>query len=227
MKVEFLYPELTNLLGENGSLNFFTEIFGEDNVVRTSYPDRPRFLSEEIALVFMGAMTEKTQRLILDILLPLREEIQAKIADGQHILFTGNSIDLLGEEIVYENIGTIPALNLYSFKTYTNRYDRCNDLVYGLFDKVEIIGFISQFTRYEGETPKFIHSIQGNQGLHDKNLYAASLLGPLVITSPQFSKYLLASLGFDVELPHEQALLDAFAARKQQIKEQAPTLLDL
>jgi len=227
MRVEFLYPELTNLLGENGSLNFFAEIFGEDNVVRTCYPDQPRFLNEDIGLVFMGAMTEQSQKLILDILLPLREEIQASIAAGQHILFTGNSIDLLGEEIIYAKVGAIPALNLYPFKTYTNRYDRYNELVYGLFGEIEIIGFISQFTRYEGGTPKFIHSKQGNLGLHDNNLFATSLLGPLVITSPQFSKYLLASLGLDVELPHEEDLLAAFAARKQQIKEQAPKLLEL
>jgi hypothetical protein len=227
MKVEFLYPKLTNLLGENGSLNLFAEIFGQDNVVRTCYPERPRFLSEEIALVFMGAMTEHTQKLILELLLPCQNEIRNSIAAGQHILFTGNSLDLLGEEIVYEHVGAVPALNLYPFKTYTNRYDRYNDLVYGLFGEIEMIGFISQFTRYEGEMPGFISSARGNFGLHDNNLFATSLLGPLVITSPHFSKYLLASLGLDTGLPHEEALLIAFNERKRQIKDQAPKLLDI
>lgn len=226
MKIEFLYPELTNLLGENGSQMFLTEIFGQENIFRTSYPYPPLFLKEDIDLVYMGVMTEKKQRLILELLRPLRDQIKEKIRNGQHLLLTGNSFDLLGREISYQGQENVLALDLYPFKTLTNRYDRYNDLVYGRYLEIEMIGFISQFTRHEGEMPPFIATAKGNVGLKDNNLYAASLLGPLLLTSPFFSKHLLKSIGYEGDLPHQEAMLAAFRARKEQIKKENKNLLN-
>jgi len=44
MRVEIMYGELANLLGEHGTQNLLARTFGESNIVRTAFPKRPEFL---------------------------------------------------------------------------------------------------------------------------------------------------------------------------------------
>lgn len=215
MKVELIYPELTNLLGENGTQLLLTKIFGEENIIRTNFPARPRFLDGGIKLAVMGAMTEAKQELILDLFLPLKEEIKNKIEEGQFLLFTGNSLDLLGQEIIHEEASTLQALGFFDFVTRVNKYDRINKFVHGHTTKgSEIFGWISQFTSYQGEKPSFIKAQDQDYGVHYKNLYATSLLGPLLITSPHFTRELLDAMDMTDSFPMEKDLLESFNKRK-------------
>ncbi len=220
MMVEFLYPELTNLLGENGSLLLLTQIFGEDQVLSTSFPQKPRFLEEKVNLVYMGNMTEEKQKLILELFLPYKEEIKEKIEEGQFFLFTGNALDLLGTTIEHEEGETLEALGLFDFKTKVAKYKRTNAFIHGQTQKgAEVFGFISQFTSYQGEMPPLVQSQGKGYGIHYKNLYATSLLGPLLITSPYFTKELLQEMGMPTTLPKEESMMAAFKRRKEQLLE--------
>lgn len=216
MKVEFLYPELTNLLGENGTQMLLRKIFGDDNVIRTSYPALPRFLREEVKLVIIGAMTEEKQKLILSLLLPFREAIKERLEAGQFFFFTGNAFDLLGKKICHEEGECLEALGLFDFTTQVARYRRSNAFVHGYTrEESEIFGWISQFTEYSGELPGFVFSDNKSYGIHYKNLYATSLLGPLLITSPYFTKELLRAMGKEDRLPEEEDLLACFEKRRE------------
>lgn len=218
MKLELLYPELSNLFGENGNQHLLSEIFGEENVLRTRFPNPPRFLREEVTLVVMGAMTEEKQKLILSVLLPLKEEIHAAVERGQFLFFTGNALDLTGKEIRYDGADVIHALGLFDFVTETNKYDRTNAFVYGeTAAGSEVFGWISQFTKYIGDMPHFVQGEKRGYGAKRNNLYATSLLGPLLITSPQFTKELLREMGMEDRLPREEALIAAFERRKAQM----------
>lgn len=215
MKVEFLYPEITNLLGENGTQMLLQEVFGQENVIKTPYPSPPRFLEEKIELVIMGAMTEEKQKLILSLLLPLKNEICKAIESGQFLFFTGNSMDLLGKKIKHEKGEELEALGFFDFITYVAKYDRVNEFVHGYTKSgSEIFGWISQFTSYKGDLPGFIKSGKKKYGIHYKNLYSTSLLGPLLITSPYFTKELLGEMGIKEQLPKEEVLLESFEKRK-------------
>lgn len=219
MKVEFLYPELTNLLGENGSQMLLKKIFGEKNYIITPYPSPPHFIEEEIKLVVMGAMTEDKQRLILSLLLPLKENILQRIEGGQFIFFTGNAMDLLGKTIYHEEGESLEALGFFDFDTYVAKYERKNEFVHGYTQKgTEIFGWISQFTDYLGDLPGFIQSGEKKYGIHYKNLYATSLLGPLLITSPYFTKDLLREMSMKDTLPEEESLIMSFEKRKDDMK---------
>lgn len=219
MLVEFLYPEISNLLGENGNLMMLEAIFGKDKVVRTCYPSPPRFLDGSVKLVFMGAMTENKQELVLKTLMPHKDQIKKRIEDGQFILFTGNSLDLLGQEIIHEEGPIHQGLGLFDFKTRVNRYDRINSFVHGFTKKgSEIFGWISQFTNYSGDLPYLLKSNDKSYGIHYRNLYATSLLGPLLITSPYFTKELLGAMGMDTALPHEEDLIKTFKERKRHME---------
>lgn len=222
MKVELLYPELTNLLGENGSQLLLARTFGEENTLRTPYPSRPSFLDNDISLVVMGAMTEAKQKLILELLLPFKEDIRKKIEEGQFFLFTGNALDLLGKKIIHEDGETLEGLELFDFETFVNKYDRINKFVHGYsLEGSEIFGWISQFTSYQGQMPFFIRAKEANYGLHYKNLYATSLLGPLLITSPEFTRELLLKIGLDKKLPLEEEIFETFNKRKQDMSKNA------
>lgn len=205
-------------MGENGNQMILESIFGRNQVIRTFFPQSPRFLEEDIGLIFMGAMTEKNQSHILKNLLPHRDVIKRKINEGQFILFTGNSLDLLGREIIHEDGARYKALDLFNFETRVNKYDRINKFIHGYTKEgSEIHGWISQFTNYSGQVDYLVQSTDKNYGIKYNNLYASSLLGPLLITSPYFTKELLGKMKITDSLPFEKDLFLTFENRKRQM----------
>ena len=44
MKIEILYPDIANLFGEIGHVEFITKLFNDTEVIRTHITERPRFL---------------------------------------------------------------------------------------------------------------------------------------------------------------------------------------
>lgn len=79
MRVEIMYGELANLLGEHGTQNLLARTFGESNIVRTAFPKRPEFLGGDIDFVYMGPMTEQSQRLVLNAWRGLDDEFRDAI----------------------------------------------------------------------------------------------------------------------------------------------------
>ena len=125
-------------------------------------------------------------------------------------------MDLLGKTIEHEEGDTLEALGFFDFITQVNKYNRKNEFIHGYTDKgTEIFGWISQFTNYKGERPDFIQSGEKKYGIHYKNLYATSLLGPLLITSPNFTKELLREMAMKDNLPEEESLMMSFEKRKE------------
>ena len=150
MKIEIVYGELANLLGEHGSQQLLEESFGSSAIIRTPYPQLPAFFQGQADLVYMGPMTEKTQRLVLDLWRDHKEAFEREIQGGTFFFFTGNALDLVGRTIRYEDEETVEAMGLFPFDTYCRRFDRENEVVLASYQDQPVMGFRSQFTRHTG-----------------------------------------------------------------------------
>ena len=91
MKIEVLFPEFANLFGDCWNHRYLKACLPEAEFIETSYCSQPRFASEDVQLVYMGAMTESQQELVIKKLLTYKDRIQAMIDSGTVCLMTANA----------------------------------------------------------------------------------------------------------------------------------------
>lgn len=227
MKIEIVYGELANLLGEHGSQQLLKQTFGDGAIIRTPYPQLPAFFEGRADLVYMGPMTERTQRLVLDLWRDHKEAFEREIKRGTFFFFAGNALDLVGRTIRYEDEETVEALGLYPFDTYCRRFDRENEVVLASYQDQPVMGFRSQFTRHTGDAGAFpfldvrlgsgMNRDIRTEGIHDHNFFATSLLGPFLILNPSFTLDLFRRLGYQGALPFEEEMRAAEALRLEDL----------
>lgn len=225
MKVEIIYGELANLLGEHGTQALLSKTFGPENIIWTPFPKKPACLTEAIDLAYMGPMTERSQRLVLSHWMDDRDLFLQAIEKNRIFFFAGNALDLTGRTIRYEGGDTVEALGLFPFDTYCRRYDRHNEVVYATFNEMPVMGFRSQFTTHTGDSSAYpflkVESGQGmnkmtrDEGVRYKHFFATSLLGPFLILNPDFTRWLFRQAGFSGPLPFEEDLQVAARARME------------
>ena len=182
--IEALYPEIADLYGEQANLRYLADSIKDCRILETPLTARPAFLDPEnkIDLVYMGSMSEDSQRAALEKMRPLAEEIKKSIQAGTRFFVTGNALELFGREILDDPDGiltdaagrvvkkpaselteeelTQPCLGIFSFVVHRNMMNRFNSLYLGERDGISIVGFKSQFTRSsfpeeEGAEPLF------------------------------------------------------------------------
>lgn len=222
MKVEILFPELCAIFGDYGNIIFLEENLGKKAITKTSIIDKPKFIDEPVDLIYMGAMSEKTQLLVLEKLKPNVNILKSKIEKGMKVLFTGNAMDLLGRYIIEEDGTKIEGLNLFEFDTVIKRSPRFNDTILGNnSSNLEIIGHKTQFTQSYGENESnFFVKVDIGTGINKaskfegfvyKGLIGTNLTGPLLPLNPDFAKQYL-----NIEILHYQVLI---RAKNQKIKD--------
>ena len=227
MKVEILFPEICNLCGDGMNMRYLCQCFPELEFIETDIKSRPRFLDEEIALVYLGSTTEKGLAMIANALAPLKDAIAAKIDAGQLFLATGNAVDVLTEAIESDQADTIEGLGLLKGKARYKMMQRHNSFFLGSFEDMEIVGFKSLFGHIHesGEAAPLFTCARGvgrdgtehaPEGFRRGGLLATHLIGPLLVLNPPLCKWLLRQMGADDDLAFEAA---AFAAYEQRLKE--------
>ena len=70
MKIEVLFPDLCNLYGDNGNVQYLAASLPEAEVVFTGNLETPRFTKEPVDLIYLGSMSEAGQELAIQRLLP-------------------------------------------------------------------------------------------------------------------------------------------------------------
>ena len=83
MKVEILFPEVCNLYGDLQNVYYLRRCCPELEIVETDLHSKPRFLTEDVALVYMGSTTEQGLALAADALRPYTAEMTEKLDAGQ------------------------------------------------------------------------------------------------------------------------------------------------
>ncbi|MBQ7689523.1 MAG: hypothetical protein IJT27_09945 [Clostridia bacterium] len=227
MTVEILFSEVCNLFGDTKNVQYLKQTLPQAEFIETALTDTPYFANAAPDLIYIGGMTENTQRRVIAKLFPLKGRLQALIDAGTVILATGNAGEVFMKHISYvtERIET-DGLGLVDLTVKTNLFDRFNGKVLGRFEDMDIVGFKSQFSFVYGDNEKnpFVRVQRGIgynrksklEGVRINNFFCTSLLGPLLPNNPLFTEYLLKLAGADTPAAFRK---EAMAAYEQRLKE--------
>lgn len=229
MKIEVLFPELCNLFGDISNMKYLQKCLPDAEFINTSIEDIPYFVQNDVNLIYLGPMTEKMQEKVIQKLLLYKERIQELINKDVVFLFTGNAMQVLETYIENEDGSKIQGLgiiNLYSKRNMLNRY---NCLFTGEFEDIEIVGFKSTFTMEYGDNKDnyFVKATKGIginkesnlEGIRMRNFFGTSLLGPILILNPNFTKKILKLIGEDEpKLAFEEECMKSYEIRLEEFK---------
>jgi lipid II isoglutaminyl synthase (glutamine-hydrolysing) len=240
LTIEMLFPEIANLHGDNANIAYLAQCRPDARVIRTGLTDTPAFVSERVDLVYLGPLTEHGQLKAIERLVPHRDRIEALIEAGTAFLFAHNALEVLGTRIRnYDMDYDVPGLGIFELESTLRMFARYNGKVMGtvpgLGAERPVMGFKSQFSMVsEGVSaqqslPGFLTADRGIgrntattiEGVRRGNFIGTSLLGPLLIVNPHFTRSLLAQLDPDSEptLAHEPLALAAYDARLTDFRE--------
>ena len=229
MKLEYLYPELGNLYGDGANLRYLQKCLPEAETVETHLGDEPAFVSDpEVVFLYSGPMTERGQGIALEALRPWASALLARLEDGLHALFTGNSMELLGKSIT-DGDAALEGLGLVDLASRRDLKHRANSFFLGKAEEYEITAFNSRFSHSApGEgLPGAFQVVRGIgmepgcafEGYRFHNLLGTYLLGPLLVLNPLLTRKLLAELGFDREPAFFAEALQAYEARLSEFRD--------
>lgn len=171
MKIEILYPDLCDLYGEPANMKYILSAIKNAEVYETGIFEKPKFVSEDVNFIYLGSMTENSQKMVCEKLMPLRERLRELIDSGAVILGTGNALEIFCDKIVCEDGSETSCLGFFHGTARPEMMKRHNSLFLGEFNlhedaasvigeegmakevdsgnneaqKIEIVGFKSQF----------------------------------------------------------------------------------
>ena len=230
MKIEVLFPEFANLYGDLQNIKYLKLCIKDLEVIETKYHDEPYFVNhDDVDMLYMGPMTERSQSLLVEKLMPYNARLEELIEKGVVALFTGNALELFGEYIQNEDESKIECLGI--FKTHAERrmLARYNENAYATIGDVEVCAFVSTFSRSYGDNENNylfdvkigtgINAESKKEGLRKNNFMGTYYVGPILCINPQFTKYLLNLLSVKLDkLPFEDIMQEAFEQRLSEFK---------
>ena len=101
MKIEVLFPEVANLYGDLSNIEYLKKCLNDDvEIIETSLNDEPAFVKQnDINLIFMAGMTEKSQEIVIKKLKPYADRMEELVDKNQPILLLGNAMEIVGKFI--------------------------------------------------------------------------------------------------------------------------------
>lgn len=229
MKIEVLYPEICCLFGDKANMRYFEMCLPEAEFIKTPVSQMPRFLTEDVDMVYFGSCSESNQERILSRLKGHEERIKALIEKGVIFLMTGNTFEIMGNYIKNPDGEKIDCLGLFDFYSERTIPTRQNSLVLAEYDGLDIVGYTSRFSNSFGikEEDGFLKVSKGYgaspedkvEGIKRNNLYGTYLLGPLLIQNPLFTEMLMKKLGVEnPELAFKDEIMKAYEVRLGEFK---------
>ena len=74
-RIEFLYPEYCFIFAENYNVDYLKRSSAEIEVIETNHKETPKFVTEDVDMVYLGCLTEKKQEEVAALLMPYKERI--------------------------------------------------------------------------------------------------------------------------------------------------------
>jgi lipid II isoglutaminyl synthase (glutamine-hydrolysing) len=230
LTIEVLFPEIANLHGDNANITYLAQCRPDVRVIRTGLTDTPAFVEGHVDLVYLGALTEQGQLKAIERLRPHRDRIESLIESGTAFLFTHNALEVLGTRIRNVEMNyDVAGVGIFELESTLRMFGRYNGKVMGTVPEVgaehPVLGYKSQFSMVSAQVslPGFLTADRGIgrntttavEGVRRGNFIGTSLLGPLLIVNPHFTRSLLSRLDPDTEptLAHEEFALAAYDAR--------------
>ena len=231
MTVEILYPELCNLYGDRGNIDYLRRCLPAD-YHQTHIGDEPWFVQHEVDLIYLCSMTERSQERVIRALTPYRERLAELMAAGKHFLLTGNAMEVFGKTI-QDGEKTISGLGLLDLTARRILPKRANSLFLGGFQGTKIVGYTSRFSHMESSLPPLFTVEKGLgrsdgatvEGIRSGGVLGTYLLGPLLVLNPPFTKQLLQDLGAEGTLAFEEAAMEAYEVRLAEFRDEKRSYL--
>lgn len=229
MKIEVLYPEICCLFGDKANMRYFEMCLPDAEFIKTPVSEMPRFLTEDVDMVYFGSCSESNQERILNRLKGHENRINELIDKGVIFLMTGNTFEIMGKYIEKPDGEKIDGLGIFDFYAKRTIPKRYNSLFLGKFGEMEIVGYTSRFSHcYDiNEKDNFLTVTKGygstvdakTEGIRRNNLFGTYLLGPFLIQNPMFTAYLMKKLGCqEPELAFKNDIIKAYEVRLAQFK---------
>lgn len=224
IKIEVLYNEVCNLFGDTFNIKYLSNTIKNSKVIYTSLNEKPKFIDEDIDMVYISPMSEKTQEIVINKLKPYVEDIKKYIDSGKIFFAVGNALEIFGDYIENEDKSKIEGLHITGLYAKRNMMNRYNSLYLGSINNIKVVGYKSQFSMsYDNNDNNYLFkTIRGdginkkskNEGIRINNFFGTYLLGPLFVFNPYFTKYILELLNVDSEnILYEEDLINCYEER--------------
>lgn len=228
MIIEVLYPEVAELFGDAWNHRYLKECMPDAEFTETHLDDEPAFVSRNVDMVIMGAMTERAQEWAIERLMPHKERLRELINGGTLFLMTSNAAEVFYDYIENEDGSRVQALGLVPFYAKRDMMHRHSDIVSCNFDGMQLVGFKAEFTQTFGEEKDALAVMQLGtgrnktsklEGIHINNFISTGIVGPFLMMNPPFVKYIMTLLGVkEPTLKYEEVIYAAYADRLADIK---------
>ena len=224
MVVEILFQEVCGLYGDSQNATYLQATLPNAQFVFTKLCDTPYFVDHTPDIIYIGCMSESTQRRVIEKMLPYKERILQLVSAGTPILATGNAGEIFAKEIQYVTEGiTVKGLGLFDLTVKTDLFQRFNGMVLGEFEDMKIVGFRSQFSFLYGDNSKnyFVKCIRGEginkesdlEGVRINNLICTQIIGPILPLNPLFCEYFIGLTGTHASAAFRESAMDAYNQR--------------
>ena len=192
-KLLHIYDDVMNLYGEYANvavLARYLKDLGHEVSVDTLSLYEKKDISD-YDFYFMGAGTERKQKLALSQLTEYRDALRAACEAGRVMLFTGNSFELLGKSVTDAKGQVYEGLALDDFTTVESTRRIVGDVLAEL-DGQEIVGFMNKCSRTAGVRTPMLRLTMGYgneadcgaEGWRKNNCFGTHLTGPLLVKNP-------------------------------------------
>ena len=224
MVVEILFQEVCGLYGDSQNATYLQATLPDAQFVYTKLTDTPYFADNTPDLIYIGCMSEATQRRVIAKLLPLKDRILELVDSGVPFLATGNAGEIFTKRIEYiTEKAEIDGLGIFDLTVKTDLFKRYNGMVLGELEDMKIVGFRSQFSFIYGDNrecyfQKVLRGVGINpsvklEGMRRNNLICTQLLGPILPLNPIFCEYVLHLCGINAQAAYRTTAMDAYNQR--------------
>lgn len=195
LKLLHIYDDVMNLYGEYANVAVLARYLGDlghEVVTDTLSLYETRDISD-YDFYYMGAGTERKQKLALSKLMNYRDTLHAAYAQGKTLLFTGNAFELLGASVTDAEGQSFECLHFAEFTSVEGKRRITGDCIATLDETGEsVVGFMNKCSKTSGITsPLFSlrmgfgnEAEQGAEGFRAEHCFGTHLSGPVLVKNP-------------------------------------------
>ncbi|MGM9598494.1 MAG: type 1 glutamine amidotransferase [Faecousia sp.] len=205
-KLLHLYDDVMNLYGEYANVSllarFLTDLGHSVQIDTLSLYEKKDISGYDF--YFMGAGTERRQKLALSQLVFYRDALKNAMDESKVMLFTGNSFEMLGAKITDADGREYDGLHLLDFETVETKRRITGDCLAKteLFDDL-LVGFMNKCSITTKVEQPFCSVImgfgneeeKGAEGFRAGNCFGTHLTGPILVKNPAMLRCIADLLG--------------------------------
>ena len=206
LKLLHLYGDVMNLYGEYANVSllarFLTDLGHSVTIDTLSLYEKKDISGYDF--YFMGAGTERRQKLALSQLVNYRDALKKAIDENKVVFFTGNSFEMLGAKITDADGREYEGLRLFDFETVETKRRITGDCLAktDLFDDL-LVGFMNKCSKTTKVEHPFCSVImgfgneedKGTEGFRAGNCFGTHLTGPILVKNPAMLRCIAGLLG--------------------------------